>query len=449
MTTAGIHDTLFNSNEPAPRRPTLTETKPDEDLVRRVASIHSNSTVVSAASRRGLAVTVVQWEDTDRFKDYKGDNSSCWGNNISDFTLLLSKHNTRLPVIRYPNYQDKTVFIPHERFTVAINGEAAGMDATTLTRIPLLDYLKTHVKDSTGSVVDLSAPCDETTGILTSPQQCIVPLVDGTQDLNPHVFNYQTRDSSDPALLVLLSIQLGTSPQTVGNRSAELYFNLNGQAANLVAKRLRDDRAARGVALDGAMDKDELERNLMILYSVPLKQRARETSFQSISFQSYGDGGGMQFQGGGTQFYNQTPYVLTGMLSETTQVGGNISMPCCAVSAVPLQFEEDDGEVQIDSLDSLEEKSQSLAPPSSTKQERARKPTRGIDHAVLSVGEPLFKFPNGPERVKLVRDTSKPVRATVQFWSATDTEEVSDEVLDELVKKFTALYARGTPIGTQ
>ena len=67
------------------------------------------------AQDNGLNITNVTWEDAGRFKD------SCWGPNISDMTLNTNGKN--MPVIRRPNFSDKTADMKIRHFKVTVGNE--------------------------------------------------------------------------------------------------------------------------------------------------------------------------------------------------------------------------------------------------------------------------------------------------------------------------------------
>jgi hypothetical protein len=364
------------------------------------------------AEQRGLVITQIQWEDVSRYKDAFGKNISCWGNSISDFSLRVS--NRMCPVIRYPNFEDQTVMMPARHFQVSVGGEPTGLSKDSpISRIPLLTYLKEHIKDSTGSVVDLSCALDNEVGILTAGQQCILPLKDGSCEFNPHAYNYQTISSSDPGILFVVSVSQGTSPQTSTSSDQELYFNWNGEATNLVAKRLKDDRAERKVQTTGAMTQEELDRNWLIIYSVPLVQERKTVRHYSI---------------GGIDLDSLDSLECTSLSLESLEYKSDVMIPCSA------SFHSNSNKEK--SIMRMEAQVSRATPPPP--------PPRGLDHAMLSIGAPLFKFPNDPSLVKLKRDETKPVRATVQFYSVTDEPKVDGAVFDEIKTKLEKLSARAT-----
>lgn len=88
--------------------------------------------------------------------------------------------------------------------------------------------------------------------------------------------------SENPAVLVITASAQGTSAQVVAGRANHLRFNKAGLAADFVAERLSDDRAARGVAAETegeakakAMSAEEAQRNRLLIIQV--RQTRRRT----------------------------------------------------------------------------------------------------------------------------------------------------------------------------
>ncbi len=307
------------------------------------------------------------------------------GNNISDFTIRVvdpSQTTTLVkprsasqvhlcPAIRYPNFQDRRAHLPIAKFTVAVQSSSR-----PVSQVPLSTFLKTHIKDKSGNTVDLSADIDNTMGVIAACQQAILPVGSSPTHFNVHSYNYQTYSAENPAVLYILACAQGSAPQVATGGTQTLYMAKDGQAHNLVAKRLKDDRAARGVPLEGVMTKDELERNVAVVFQVPLKKRA----------ESRGSYGGAS---------DEAVFMGSGFLEEDMWAPGV---------------------------------------------------SKGLDHAMISLGPALGAFPHGPETVVLERDPTSMVRATVQYWSAMDSNELPESLYTEIKDKFEVLYAQGTSI---
>ena len=369
----------------------------NDDLDATIAGIAHNKTVQDLAHAEGVAVQTVCWEDNARTK------GSCWGPCITDMTL--KKDNTNMPVIRKPNFSDITADRPIENFTVMVGNETG----SELKQISLSEYLRDIAK-YTGNANVESLLAERDTQVLTSGQACILPLCDGQVEFNVKLYNYQSTDSSDPAVLVIMASAMGTSAMVVyGN--TDIYFNDNGTATNLKAKRLKDDRKERGVPIDGPMTTEEKNRNSLFVFQVPLKQKPRVSR---------------SFTGG---YY--------------------ACAAACATISDSYSCEED-----CDSFsDSFNEKLECCSDASfSYSEKRAPKKksmakSRGFDKAVLSKGSNKGAF-TGTNNLTLTRNTDFPIRCTVQYYNVTDSPEVTHEQIKEIAKTVTTLYTGAMATGS-
>src|SRR5205807_8910444 len=87
--------------------------------IQRTADMARDSEAIALARARGLDVLNLTWEDTGRYK------GSAVGPNISDMTIQVGYGQRELesdvrcmPVIRYPNFSDKTCDIDPSDFTL-------------------------------------------------------------------------------------------------------------------------------------------------------------------------------------------------------------------------------------------------------------------------------------------------------------------------------------------
>src|SRR6185436_17247733 len=93
-------------------------------VVDRVANMVSDSDLVRRVQRRSLALVNVMWEDTGRAQ------GSSLGPNISDLTLQVRRREESgpfqsaiMPVIRFPNFSDRTGDVPADRFFIRVGNE--------------------------------------------------------------------------------------------------------------------------------------------------------------------------------------------------------------------------------------------------------------------------------------------------------------------------------------
>lgn len=237
------------------RRPRLVELKTPDVLVK---SMLYNSTR-ALAERNGLQISTVAWEDTGRTK------GSCFGPNISDMTLTVA--GSTMPIIRKPNFADVTSDQAIDMFTVNVGNERGIALKTVSLREYLTDITKYTDIKTKGSLV-----AARDTHVLTSTQACVLPLRDGKVEFGVKLYNYQS--CVEPAVLVIVASSQGTSTHVVLGYDNVLRFNKSGRVADFVAERLKDDRARRGVATEGAMTAEEKTRNALLIYQIPLVYRA-------------------------------------------------------------------------------------------------------------------------------------------------------------------------------
>ncbi|MDI1443908.1 hypothetical protein [Polyangium sp. 6x1] len=373
------------------------------NVVAKVESMIGDRTVVAGAQRRGLSVMNVMWEDTGRAQ------GSSLGPNISDLTLQVRYRDESgdlfktalMPVIRFPNFTDRTGDIPADRFFVRVGNQKA--DGGSIESVPLKDVLKDIRKFASvpGSILgsgNLLAPRD--THFLVSAQAVFLPIPKtGKAEFNPVIFNYQSAPKS-PAVLTLLVTREGTSVSVIENRNEdmgargwgqELYFNNKGQRSSFTAER-RSDVKARIEAQGGPKteaDKSALAKgaDVLFLVQVPLVHANRGVLGGSV------------------------PTV-------PKQSGGGTSMPMATATAKPSKVFD-------------------------------MKPTEesDVEQAVLGHGPNLGPYNEG-RNLKLVRDPKFPIRVTVQFYKATSNGVVDEADLDGISRSIGSVYEHAEFVGS-
>ncbi|ETO23072.1 hypothetical protein RFI_14112, partial [Reticulomyxa filosa] len=248
------------------------------DLVKKMAS--SSSTAKQCAIKAGLDIVNVSWEDTARNK------KSCWGPNISDMTLQVDK--TRMPVIRYSNFSDKTWDVRMEKIPLVVGNEQllepGSSKKETFKTITLSDYLKnfqdymtyTMKDDQSSKRVEMNLLNEkEDTHVIMSAQCCMLPISTGdSQELpfNVSIFNYQACPTS-PSVLTIVSTSKGTSAQLILHRNQRLFFNKHGAKADFLGQRLAEHRKADSSdekKTEGEMTNKEKQQNVVAIIQVPV-----------------------------------------------------------------------------------------------------------------------------------------------------------------------------------
>lgn len=257
------------------------------EVVEKTANMVYDDAAQNLAQKYGLNILNLTWEDTGRYK------GSCVGPNISDMTIQVQQMDTKtekyyltcMPVIRYPNFSDKTADIDINKFYVLVGNED-GKSLRSVTLKELLSDLPNYLhnpKSLKSKNHSLLAKRD--THILLSAQACFLPIPQNNKaEFNPVIFNYQSY-KNNPAVLTILATREGTSITVIDNvRDAfsagqtwgqRLFFNQNGQRASLTGERLSDFNKNNGIGFKNSPRSEDKESglNMVLLIQVPLKQK--------------------------------------------------------------------------------------------------------------------------------------------------------------------------------
>jgi len=367
------------------------------NVVAKVENMVSDGKVNAGAQRRGLSVLNVMWEDTGR------EEGSSLGPNISDLTLQVRFAEPRggfrtalMPVIRFPNFTDRTGDIPSDRFFVRVGNHVKG--ERSIESVPLRDVLKdirsfASLPSSILGSGNLLAPRD--THFLVSAQAVFLPIPkSGKAEFNPVLFNYQSAPGS-PAVLTLLVTREGTSVSVIENRGEdmgargggqELYFNNHGQRASFTAER-RSDVEARIEAQGGPKteaDKSALQKGADVLFLV------------------------------------QVPLVH----ANRGVLGGAMPAPPPKPMSAPAGMAKPKSSMAV-----MEDEESD------------------VEQAVLGHGPNLGPYNEG-RGLRLVRDPKFPIRVTVQFYKATSNGVVSEADLDGISRSIGSVYEHAEFVGS-
>ena len=371
-------------------------------VVQKVAAMVGDRNVAMGAQRRGLGVMNVTWEDTGR------SVGSALGPNISDLTLQVRYKDTSgraqsalMPVIRFPNFTDRTGDVPADRFFVRAGNERPGK--APLRTVALSEVLKdiksfASIPDSILGSGDLTAARD--THYLVSAQAVFLPIPkSGKAEFNPVLFNYQSAPKS-PAVLSILVTREGTSVSVIENlpedssasvgAGQEIYFNNHGQRAGFTAERKSD--VEQRIAAQGGPKTDDDKSALA--------------------------------KGADVLFLVQVPLVH----QQRGALGG--AMPAPAPMSAPM------GGAAM--------KPAAKSAPAADSMEAERS---DVEQAVLGHGPNLGPFNEG-HGLRLVRDPKFPVRITVQFYKATSNGVVDESDLDGIAKSIGSVYEHADFVGS-
>lgn len=394
VATSGDDDVSWGIREPSAMREY-------QRVVSKVVGMVSDSDLASRVSRRNLSLVNVAWEDTGRAM------GSALGPNISDLSLQVRYRDESngfqsaiMPVIRPPNFSDRTGDVPADRFFIRVGNDAA-RGSGNLRTVALTDVLKdikafASAPDSILGSGNLLAPRD--THFLVSSQAVFLPIPKtGKAQFNPVLFNYQSAPGS-PAVLSILVTRQGTSMQVIENRSEdatsagwgqELYFNNRGQRAAFTAER-KSDVEQRIAAQGGPKTEDDKSAlakgaDVLFLVQVPLLHAQR------------------------------------GVLG-----GAMPAPPAGPMPAAPAKA--------------------SAAPASEAAASGAMKKS-DVEQAVLGHGPNVGPYREG-SRIRLERDPKFPIRVTVQFYKATSNGVVSDIDLDSISRSIGSVYEHAEFVGS-
>ncbi len=386
--------------------------------ISRVEQMPASERMQSRAARYGLNVLDLTWEDTGR------DIGSSGGPNISDVTLQMREpldasgkrfRTHLLPVLRAPNFSDKTADIAADKLWVKVGNQSNGAQLVSVPLTEVLSHLREYVSDpdSVRGSGDFSAPRD--THFLVSAQHVFVPIAEqGKIEFTPVIFNYQSYERH-PAVMTLLITRQGTSVVALENAGPDsvqygagqqVYFNNKGQKTTLTAERRStvQARIEAGAATEqdaGALDEGA---DMMWIVQVPLKVRGAARS---------GFGSGYSYDDDGPS-------------------SPGFSAPAPGKSA-PM------AESKADSMSGLSGGSSAGSGSSRGRSD--------VETAVLGHGDDLGPVTEG-HGLKLERDPRFPVRVTVQFYKATSNGVVSDADLVAAKAQINKVYADADYVGS-
>jgi hypothetical protein len=274
-----------------------THTPAYEQTVHDVANMVQDQDAWQLVQQKGLNILNVLWEDTGRYL------GSSVGPNISDVTIEVQvqtesgePRNYLMPVIRYPNFTDKTADIDIDEFFVRVGNHHEGRALETISLRELLEQPARYMSlPRNGRIKGGSLLARRDSHVLVSAQHAFLPIPQqGKATFYPVIFNYQSYEDN-PAVLTILVTRQGTSMTIVDNSrdtaggdgswGQRLYFNKDGERAPLTAERLKDVMQS-GTTMNGesAASLGE-DANLLMLIQVPLRIKA-------LPQMAIGEGGG-------------------------------------------------------------------------------------------------------------------------------------------------------------
>ncbi len=363
-------------------------TPPDgyASIVDRVAHMVSDGRAQGLASRHGLQLLNVLWEDTGRWQ------GSSVGPNISDVTIEVASGDgagrklALMPVLRFPNFTDRTADVRLDRIFLRVGNERKdGEEKVVSLRDLLADPGRFLSFPSAGGIRTGSLLAPRDTHALVSAQAAFLPVPkEGKATFHPVIFNYQST-AGNPAVLTILITRQGASLTVVDNArdtisggaswGQRLFFNAGGERAPLTAERI-SDVIERGTTSNGesAATLGE-DANLLMLVQVPL--RHREPPRRALAYET-------------------------------------MAPSAAGAPAMAMQKSQARSDMEV---------------------------------AVLGHG-PLEGPFTELAGLEVERDARFPVRVTVQFYQATATGEIGEPEMAHLAKLVAKVYEKGDYVGS-
>jgi hypothetical protein len=349
-----------------------------------LCSMYGDADAQARCRAHGLDLLSLTWEDTGRSK------ASCWGPNISDATIQVLGGGRRpaslgfMPVMRHPNFNDVTCDLPMDHLKILVGNESG----SALHPIRLGDYLDafgTYQHAPTGMIRG-SLRRERDQEVLVSAQACLLPVAAGGHTaFAPVLFNYQSGPGR-PAVLVILATPEGTSAQVIDDNAQACAGVLHGQ-------RLFHNRNGQRALLSAERFSDH-EAAIVGSAAEPAQIHSQEANGLSMVL------------------LIQVPLKRKPMpmraAPEDAQMGKDCeepaAAPCCAG-------------------------------------------TGGMETAVITSGRcdgPWL----GLDGCTIERDDAYPIRATVQFYQATDSGELSDADAARIGKAIDRIYVDADAVGS-
>ena len=194
--------------------------------------------------------------------------------------MTLQVNESCMPVMREPNYTDKTWDVAIEKIPIVVGNQTSNPDEHLQT-ISLKDYLK-HFSDfmsndvyrNNNTKINLLRSGNKDSHVIMSSQACFLPIQQGQETkFNVALYNYQSRPRN-PAVLVIVSTSKGSSAQIIEGTTQYLVFNNNGKMADFVGERVSDVRmkkegvdveAEKEAIFDKELSKEEKQDNVIIV----------------------------------------------------------------------------------------------------------------------------------------------------------------------------------------
>jgi hypothetical protein len=393
---AMLSSSALQGDDPKDRQQAFTDYR---DVIARTAGMVQDPEARRLAQARELSILNLTWEDTGRF------HNSAVGPNISDMTIQVQQidpgsqksYLTCMPVIRFPNFSDKTADVKMKKFHVLVGNEKKDDSLRAITLEQYLGNIRKYLSKPgswKGDQTYLLAQRDE--HLLVSAQACFLPVPkQGIAEFNPVLFNYQSR-KGDPAVLAIIATREGTSATIIDNQrdgfraeggawGQRLFHNQHGERCSLTGQRLSDFKESGGTTTNPDPSKpttpqvgSEASLNMVLLIQVPLLQKPQPRLFDN---------------------------------------------------------------------EALKDKAPAKDKDKDKKDKDKDRGKSDVEEAVIGHGKVEGPYTEMDD-LEIKRDPKFPIRVTVQFYKATSNGVVSEKDIDEIRKQIQKIYDEGDFVGS-
>ena len=250
-------------------------------IIEAITQMPYNREITNLLKEYDLVCQDIHWSDNAR------NPGSCWGPNITDQTLEISfkNHIHRLPAIRYPNFTDKTSDVDINKIWLPTGNHKP---QSNLVMTPLISILENpSVFMTNPEPVASMYNKERDSHVLVSAQVCFLPLpATGAIEFAVSCYAYQS-SKKNPAQLVILSSQLGTSFQILDKKKNTIWHNDSGTKRPLLGERQSSIESRTGNSISAENGK---RMSTIVLVQIPLEIPDDYDDMMPMSFGSVMDG---------------------------------------------------------------------------------------------------------------------------------------------------------------
>jgi hypothetical protein len=363
--------------------------------VKKVEAMTSNPANTKLASEYGLSLVNVAWEDTGR-----GKNSST-GPNISDLTIQAHTVNDNgevtpvsMPVLRYPNFDDISADISADKFFVPVGNEK-GQPLKQVSLTEYLENLTDYLTDSTSWA---------------------------TEKVSTDENGKETKTKIDRQLLaardahVLVSAQVAFLPVPLKGKAEFNPVIFNYQSAEnspAVLTILATREGTSATIIDNTRDSFEAPRSFRTGQRLFFNENGQRASLTAVRQQ---------------EFLAELGNAKVGSLVSSNHESG---LNMVLLIQVPLKH-KNQGFLSDFALEGMFF-SMAASP--------------NVDDAVIGHGKIEGPFTEIDNQA-IERDERFPIRVTVQFYKATDSEVLTKEMVEESKRTIQKVYKQADYVGS-